>query len=177
VALTGTLSPTVAGASVVLAIKHPDGTTTSETATLDASGGFGASYDPDRPGSWVASASYGGDRGHASAVGSPCATSVPVPPPTIESIIATCDATGTVGIPVTTGGTLTPPVVGASVTIQITDPGAANTSQSASVGSDGRFSITYTPTSAGMWSATATYGGDATHASTTGMACLTAVAK
>ncbi len=177
VALTGTLSPAVVGASVVLRIEHPDGTTTSQTASLDASGSFGASYDPDRPGSWVVSASYGGDLGHSSAVSSPCATSVPVPPPMTESIAATCDATGTVGIPVTTGGTLTPPVAGASVTVQITDPSGTTTSQPASVDPTGRFSITYTPASTGNWSATASYGGDATHASATGMACVTAVAK
>lgn len=177
VSLTGALSPVLADARIVLTVAHPSGLTTTSIVTLDASGGFRFSYDPDRPGVWVVIASYGGDPGHSAAVSLACPTSVPVPPPTQESITATCDPNGTIGVPVTTGGTLLPPVLNASVTVQITDPNGATTSHSATVDANGGFSITFTPTSAGNWTTTAIYNGDAGHASATGPACVTAVGK
>lgn len=60
-AVSGSISPAVSGATVTLTLTKPDGTTSTRTTTTDSNGSYSDSYSPDAVGSWSVIASWAGD--------------------------------------------------------------------------------------------------------------------
>ncbi len=67
VTISGSINPAVAGATVLLAYRSPDGTDIERTVTTDTDGFYSDSYQPDIIGSWSVTASWRGDPTHIEA--------------------------------------------------------------------------------------------------------------
>jgi uncharacterized membrane protein len=69
--VSGTISPTVAGAPITLTYTKPDGSGLTSTVTTGADGTFSDSFTSEDMGSWQVYASWEGDELHSSARSSP----------------------------------------------------------------------------------------------------------
>jgi hypothetical protein len=170
----GTLSAGagVVGAPVSVTVVLPDGTSVNmgrSQITTGAEGAFSVEYTPTVIGSYKLTATYAG-----SGTLNPSTTSVsfavtsPAPQPLTKTSLSLTPASTSVetGRSMYATGVLTAsaPVSGASVAVKVVLPDGTtvNPSQGSSVitGSDGAFSMDYTPATAGSYKLTATFAGN-----------------
>jgi outer membrane protein assembly factor BamB len=64
IAVTGSITPPLAGISITLTYRRPDGTTTRRTLTTTPAGAFNDSYRPDAAGAWAVEAYWEGNTEH-----------------------------------------------------------------------------------------------------------------
>lgn len=80
VTVSGSISPVVSGATVILVYTKPDGTTLTRTAITGSDGSYSDSYRPDATGSWSVAASWYGDATRDGSLSSTKAFTVKEPP-------------------------------------------------------------------------------------------------
>jgi hypothetical protein len=64
VTISGTVSPTISGATVTLTYRKPDGSTITRTVTTSSDGSFSDSFQPEGEGSWSVTTTWDGDTTH-----------------------------------------------------------------------------------------------------------------
>jgi hypothetical protein len=69
---SGTLGPSIGSATVTIDYTSPSGSTTTHTATTDASGDYSDSFRPTEKGSWHVQAHFGGDSKYLGSDSSVC---------------------------------------------------------------------------------------------------------
>jgi WD40-like Beta Propeller Repeat len=157
------------------------GLTLTVSGKTDRRGRVALTFTPTEPGSWTFQVTWNGDPTHASTHGVQCdvlVSPIPPPPPPAPTVLAvTCQA-GNTGTPVPIGGTLTPAVLGAQVTLTYQRVGAPTDTivDAVSVAADGSFADQPVPDAAGTWDAVASYAGDTNHLPSTSSTCQFAVA-
>ena len=149
------------------------------SAKIDRQGRFALTFTPTAPGEWMMQATWRGDRTHAPTPGRECGVLVspPPPPPPVPTALAVRCQPGTAGTPVSIGGTLTPAVLGARVTLTYRRLGApADTIVDSVSAASGSFADQPVPDAAGTWDAVANYAGDANHQASRSSTCQFTVA-
>lgn len=71
VTVTGSIEPSVPGATITLTCTEPDGATLLRTVTAGPSGAYRDEYEPSETGRWTVEASWEGDPGHEASESQP----------------------------------------------------------------------------------------------------------
>ncbi|MBS7637960.1 hypothetical protein KEJ49_03585 [Candidatus Bathyarchaeota archaeon] len=61
ITITGSIDPPLAGVTITITYKRPDGSTVKRTPTTTSAGAFSDTYKPDAAGAWIVEASWEGN--------------------------------------------------------------------------------------------------------------------
>ena len=106
-----------------------------------------------------------------SAAGTASAAIPVCPPPAAATLTLSCAQGGPVGGPMQFTGTLTPAAQGSPVTVTYTPSRGSASTDTVVTAADGSFADTFTPRTAGTWTAAAQWAGDATRQAASSASC------
>lgn len=150
------------GQTITLTYVKPDGSDVVRTVVTQTASVFSDSYTPDQEGTWKVMASWAGNPWwlpSTSFYQSFYVTAAVVKPTTTISA-SVSNATITLNNAVTVSGTISPTVNGVTVTLTYTKPDGTSLTRTALSGNGGTYADTYTPTTEGSWSVTASWAGN-----------------
>lgn len=174
VPIGGTLTPAVPGAVVKLTYQRVGVPTDTIVNAIGVAtdGSFADQPVPDAAGTWDAVASYAGDANHKASTSSTCQFTVATQPAVLT---LSCPAVSSLGKVLGVTGSLTPALLGTSITLTYTHqtqgPLQTFTSIVTTDGSGNFSDATITATGAGEWDVTASFAGDATRSPASSPPC------
>lgn len=161
--VSGTLSTSVSGKTIVLTYINPDGSNLTRTTITKTGGSFADYYEPDMIGSWSVIAEWEGDSTYAGSSSQSASFEV------LEEAIATTiscfvsQSKVTEGKSITISGEINPAVSGATVIVTFTKPDDQKLAKPTSTNVGGNYELYYTPTEIGHWSVNSSWAGDSVH--------------
>jgi hypothetical protein len=165
---SGRLTPAIANQPIAIQVSGGPGSG-SQKVTTAANGSFTASFTPGAAGKYTIAATYAGDATHGPSAAT-CA--IPVTNPSQSSLSLNCPATASPGQGLTVTAQLSPPLQGASIDMSATGPSTVP-SQTVQTDATGLAYYNFTIGTAGAWTITAKWAGDATHAASTATCAIT----
>ncbi len=174
VSIGGTLTPAVSGARIKLTYQRQGVPTDTivDTVSAAAGGSFADQPVPDAAGTWDVVASYAGDTNHQASTSSACQFTVATQS---AALTLSCPPGSSLGKILSVSGTLTPGVLGTSVTLTYTHQtqGPLQTFTSVvTTDAVGSFSdATITASGTGEWDVIASFAGDATRSPASSSVC------
>jgi hypothetical protein len=169
VPVSGTLTPGDAGVPVALTFTGQPGPISAGATTADG-GGFASHFVPTAPGTWTVTA-------QANRAGTTLTQTCTIAVARIDTSLTFSCPPGAVPLVGAhdLSGTMSPGVQGATVTVTFTPPpgsGQSNVTANGTVGSGGAYTVSFTATAAGDWTAQATWPGDAAHNGSSAPSCV-----
>jgi peptide/nickel transport system substrate-binding protein len=159
--ISGALNPTLVGETITLTYTKPDMATFNQTSLTDTSGGFSDSISPGISGSWSVMASWEGDATYGRTSSSSTSFTVTKILTTLSCSASSADITENNAITIL--GTLDPALGGQTIALRYEKPDSSMITRTATTGTDGSYSDSYTPTDVGSWKVTASWNGDVSH--------------
>jgi hypothetical protein len=157
ITLSGALTPSFASRMVTITVTGAASTNFSVSTLGDAS--YSSTYTPSAAGQYTFVASYAGESGFSASSSQPCTVNVSAAPPQNTAVSLTCPtANPTPGSPFSLSGSLTPALVGRTITIIASGP--ASTSVSTTTQADGSYSATTSLPKDGQYTLVANYPGE-----------------
>jgi hypothetical protein len=153
----GSISVPVEGAVVTLTFTRPDHSIVTVNVTTTAGGVYNYAYSPDVKGSWSVNAFWAGDEQYMGAQSSTTPFDVGVSSITCQ--VQTWQVY--LGEAVTVFGRIDPTRNVVTVTLTYTDPDDVEFNRTVTTQGDGNYTDTFTPSLEGMWTAQASWLGDA----------------
>ena len=179
-AVSGTISPAVAGATVTVTYRYQDAQNQTQTIThqvlVAAGGSFSDSATAFTTGTWTVQAGFAGSSGFLASQSPACSTPIAAQP---TSLSLTCPGKVVVKSALAISGTLSPAFAGAPITVTYSYQDAQNQTQTitdhVSTDAGGNYSDSVTTTAVASWVVSASFAGDASHLSSQSPACTTTV--
>jgi peptide/nickel transport system substrate-binding protein len=161
ITVSGSIAPAVSSVNITLTYTKPSSSTLNRTITSAANGSYSDCYVPDCVGSWNVKASWNGDDAHEGAT----STSVYFNIIKISSNIScsVSPTSTTIGSNITVFGSITPTRLGVTAIISYRSNTSWNTLTTITSASDGSYSYSWKPTSAGVYLLKASWAGDSAY--------------
>ena len=163
IAVNGSMTPVRSGVPVTLSYTMPNSSVITRTVTSTSDGRFSDKYAPPVLGSWSVKASSEGDQTYAEATSSSVSFTVSKISTTMSCSVSPSEVTE--GDSVTVSGSISPRVMGKTVTLSFKKPDGSTLTRTATTGSDGSYSDSYKTDVVGSSSVSASWDGDSEHQS------------
>lgn len=161
ITVTGSINASLTAQVTIQA--NADGSTWINLTTVntDSGGRFSYSWTPNAVGTYRVRASWPGNQQYSEATSDIVTLTVTKVSTTISCSVSPAEVNQ--GSPVTTSGSINPAAAGKNVTLTYKKPDGATSTKIVKTGSDGKFTDTYTPDTAGSWTVSASWTGDQTY--------------
>ena len=161
ITISGAITPSRSGVTVDLGYTMPNGTVIKITIITNSSGGYSDTYTLSVPGSWSVIASWEGDQNHEGDTSPIVSFTVTKIPTALSCSVSPQETKKDETIIVS--GSINPVIEGVTLTLTYKKPDGSTFTRTATTGSDGSYSDSYTPDAIGTWSVTASWAGDSTY--------------